>query len=361
MSKNIVTWNELPRWVQIQRNWYRKCKDELGEEMPEPVWGSSSISQSLKSLYEHAKRLEAKAGPREPFWFEFGGDKASEEILTAWIEHLACPLCYMKDPDGFGSEWGTLECSNMECVNVWAPEWVTPWGPPTPRPANRAKYTLGSCPMCDKENRRLNPQSPYAFVCHSPKSEILPLVIKLEWTPEESADYELRRDESLRSWEVIRDASCEARYQMGLQEGWYRFLPVYFPFCLGCGVLFSARLPDQEYCSRECGHLPPNYSRKLRKMAAQASPTLRRREVFERDEWVCHICGKKVDQEPLNRLEGASLDHVQPIARGGTHTMDNVKTAHLGCNIKKSDTIFDEEELYFLRRLILSNGQPSVE
>ena len=361
MPKSVATWNELPRWVQRQRNWYRRYKDELGEEMPEPEWGLSSLSQSLMLLYEHAKRLEAKAEPREPFWYEFGGDKVAEEITAAWIEHLACPMCDMRDPDGFGSEWGTVECSDSECMNVWVPEWVTPWGPPTPRPANPVKYTLGRCPMCEKENRRLNPESPYAFVCKTPESGVGRMVYNLLWTPEESAEYMQRREESLRAWHEIRDASCVARYLTGFHEGWYRFLPVYFPFCLGCGVLFAARLPDQEYCSRECGHLPPKYSTRLRQMAAQVSPTLRRREVFERDDWVCHICGERVDEAPINRLYGASIDHVKPIARGGTHTTDNVKTAHLHCNIKKSDTVFDEEELYFLRQLILNNGRLSAE
>lgn len=98
--------------------------------------------------------------------------------------------------------------------------------------------------------------------------------------------------------------------------------------------------------------MPKDFSRRLRRLAQNASPVLRRAEVFERDAWTCHICGEHVDPMPMNRLDGASLDHVIPIAAGGTHTMENVKTAHLRCNIKKSDTVLDEDELAYLRRLL---------
>lgn len=33
----------------------------------------------------------------------------------------------------------------------------------------------------------------------------------------------------------------------------------------------------------------------------------------------------------------ATVDHVIPISKGGTHTWDNVKPAHYKCNIDKAD------------------------
>jgi 5-methylcytosine-specific restriction endonuclease McrA len=33
--------------------------------------------------------------------------------------------------------------------------------------------------------------------------------------------------------------------------------------------------------------------------------------------------------------KSASLDHVRPISRGGSHTYFNVQLAHLTCNLKK--------------------------
>lgn len=60
------------------------------------------------------------------------------------------------------------------------------------------------------------------------------------------------------------------------------------------------------------------------------------RSIFDRDRWVCGLCGRKVD----SRLKypdpnSVSLDHIIPIAEGGGHTRRNVQCAHLLCNRQK--------------------------
>ena len=37
-----------------------------------------------------------------------------------------------------------------------------------------------------------------------------------------------------------------------------------------------------------------------------------------------------------------SLDHVVPLSRGGSHTLGNVRCAHLICNIRKGSKFDDE-------------------
>ena len=59
-------------------------------------------------------------------------------------------------------------------------------------------------------------------------------------------------------------------------------------------------------------------------------------EIFERDEWICGICEERVDNalvfpHPMSK----SLDHIEPISRGGDHSRANTQLAHLGCNIRK--------------------------
>jgi hypothetical protein len=59
-------------------------------------------------------------------------------------------------------------------------------------------------------------------------------------------------------------------------------------------------------------------------------------EVYERDSWMCGICGDPIDPalkwpEPRS----ASLDHVLPLAANGEHTRANTQAAHLLCNIRK--------------------------
>ena len=59
-------------------------------------------------------------------------------------------------------------------------------------------------------------------------------------------------------------------------------------------------------------------------------------EVYERDQWVCGICGDPVDKtlsypHPLS----PSLDHVVPLARQGKHSRANTRLAHLNCNVRR--------------------------
>jgi 5-methylcytosine-specific restriction endonuclease McrA len=50
-----------------------------------------------------------------------------------------------------------------------------------------------------------------------------------------------------------------------------------------------------------------------------------REYIIARDNSTCHICGKRV----TTQLE---LDHLVPLAKGGSHTADNLRVAHKWCN-----------------------------
>lgn len=52
----------------------------------------------------------------------------------------------------------------------------------------------------------------------------------------------------------------------------------------------------------------------------------------------CHICEGFIDFSlTWPHPKSKSMDHVIPIAKGGTHVLANVKLAHLTCNLRKSD------------------------
>jgi hypothetical protein len=70
----------------------------------------------------------------------------------------------------------------------------------------------------------------------------------------------------------------------------------------------------------------------------QIIETVRSREIYERDQWICQLCHKKVNKRlkyphPLS----ASLDHITPLSLGGTHERRNVQLAHLRCNVLARD------------------------
>lgn len=58
--------------------------------------------------------------------------------------------------------------------------------------------------------------------------------------------------------------------------------------------------------------------------------------VFERDGWICYLCGEPVDKTLTGRDPMApSIDHIIPLSRGGLDCYDNVALAHYSCNCRK--------------------------
>ena len=58
--------------------------------------------------------------------------------------------------------------------------------------------------------------------------------------------------------------------------------------------------------------------------------------VYERDRGVCQICGLPVPRR-CERNEGWSrtMDHIEPVMTGGSHSYDNCQLAHRICNCVK--------------------------
>jgi 5-methylcytosine-specific restriction endonuclease McrA len=58
---------------------------------------------------------------------------------------------------------------------------------------------------------------------------------------------------------------------------------------------------------------------------------LNRQQIFERDEFRCVYCGELFPAEEL------TVDHVQPLVRGGDNSGGNLVTACKGCNTRKGN------------------------
>ena len=74
---------------------------------------------------------------------------------------------------------------------------------------------------------------------------------------------------------------------------------------------------------------------------------------MQRDDNICKICGRQVDTEDYYYTDEGyfiagnnypSIDHIIPLAKGGTHTWDNIQLAHRHCNTIKNDKIIEQEE-----------------
>lgn len=75
----------------------------------------------------------------------------------------------------------------------------------------------------------------------------------------------------------------------------------------------------------------------------ECSKTMTCKEVIKRFGGVCQICGKPINEKAIAnghvKKDYPSLDHIQPLSKGGTHTWDNVQLAHIGCNSRKRDKV----------------------
>lgn len=71
----------------------------------------------------------------------------------------------------------------------------------------------------------------------------------------------------------------------------------------------------------------------------------RRREVYDRDDWICQYCGEKLDAKNI------TLDHFVPQCAGGTHSKANLRTACLSCNSIKSGKAYEDAAIALLERI----------
>lgn len=66
-------------------------------------------------------------------------------------------------------------------------------------------------------------------------------------------------------------------------------------------------------------------------------------DIFERDDWTCGVCGEWIDRD-LGHPDPASacIDHIVPLP-DGENTPENVRAAHLRCNIRRPRTKGDPD------------------
>lgn len=84
--------------------------------------------------------------------------------------------------------------------------------------------------------------------------------------------------------------------------------------------------------------------KRARKRTTQVEP-INEKIVYLRDGWKCQICHKKVDKRfKYPNPKSASLDHIIPLSKGGTHTSKNVQLTHWICNIEKSNNTISQGE-----------------
>ena len=130
--------------------------------------------------------------------------------------------------------------------------------------------------------------------------------------------------------------------------------------CEYCGRIFYAK-DYNWYCSDICKATMKKEKQKAHKRLREAKAkkngkiewNISLEKLIQRDEGICKICGRQVDTEDYYYTDEGyfiagenypSIDHIIPLAKGGTHTWNNIQLAHRHCNSIKCDNIIEQEE-----------------
>ena len=122
--------------------------------------------------------------------------------------------------------------------------------------------------------------------------------------------------------------------------------------CKNCGIeysIVSTGYDSEKYCSGKCAKrwaMRVKNDRRLRKLKNRKHDNdISLEKLFKRDSGKCYLCGRLCDWSDGEERDGTfiagnrhpSIDHVIPVAKGGTHTWDNIKLACRECNTLKRD------------------------
>jgi len=134
-----------------------------------------------------------------------------------------------------------------------------------------------------------------------------------------------------------------AKYQRDLyKDNWQQ--PDAFK-CKECGRIYQPKFGEIRtiFCSIRCRNKYTRTNEKvIRRLRIENGfvEPVSRTEIFKRDGWRCHICGRKVNPKLKSpHPMSATIDHIIPLAAGGTHEPKNVALAHMICNSRKGSGI----------------------
>ena len=110
--------------------------------------------------------------------------------------------------------------------------------------------------------------------------------------------------------------------------------------CPHCGTSIPPSMRAHAvYCSAECNSAAHQATRKARMKITVDGEVRRipRAYIIERDNATCHICRKRCAPNDIQ------IDHVIPLSRGGTHTLENLRVSCARCNASKGNRAVGEQ------------------
>jgi 5-methylcytosine-specific restriction endonuclease McrA len=122
--------------------------------------------------------------------------------------------------------------------------------------------------------------------------------------------------------------------------------------CSSCGVEYLSTKMNKGVCAicRDKQQKKSDSSKQARKAAKRARKRIVTQSVnvdliYKRDGYKCVECKSKVVKSKTYKPNQATIDHIIPIAKGGSHTIDNLQTMCQSCNSKKRDIVKDGTQI----------------
>lgn len=117
--------------------------------------------------------------------------------------------------------------------------------------------------------------------------------------------------------------------------------------CPVCGTVTDKKVYCSSKCCAKATEARKDANRRKKIQNALIDKDISLEKLYKRDNGICSICGGKCDWSD-HQYRGRyfivgktypSIDHVIPLAKGGTHSWDNVKLAHHSCNTAKGASL----------------------
>ena len=118
--------------------------------------------------------------------------------------------------------------------------------------------------------------------------------------------------------------------------------------CQDCGKEYQPFNGNRKYCSVACTRRAVKRVEKALRRARKRNLPRERvspRKVFARDGWQCRMCHRPTLRKHGNTDDSPELDHIVPLAHGGSHTYGNTQLLCRKCNGAKGFKLLGDLDL----------------
>ncbi len=116
--------------------------------------------------------------------------------------------------------------------------------------------------------------------------------------------------------------------------------------CCFCGNDYEkTKQTGAKYCSSDCASLAKKLSDAMREKNTRMS-------IFNRDNHKCVYCNRS----PIEHDVVLQVDHIIPLAKGGSSTVDNLVTSCSECNVSKLANAIADDKLNAIQTMVASRN-----